>query len=389
MSQKHLDSLYIHRFRGLRDLELSNLGQINLLVGINNCGKTSVLEAINIYSHPLDIREWASTATLREGSIPSSFGIYIDGFFTQDVLSLNEEDLTKKISISSTGQYFLNKLDITRELIEKSWGEDLEDSGFSTSDTTEFGNDSLVSENTEAVKRGIFLQASINHHYDGSGNPLFVNIENSESWEIWQDRNYLPKPSRLGKTIKLPTSIVTLTSHAKRQESLLSQAKISGLDKLALKLIQQIDEDILDIQILVGNSRSSSYYLSIKHRKFATLVPVTFFGDGVRRLFHIALKLADAKDGILLIDEIEATIHTEAIQDTFEWIAKWAKELNVQVFATTHSLEAVDAMIDAADSASDLVLYRLEPTEAKTRVVRHDWERLKRLRENLGQEVRW
>jgi AAA15 family ATPase/GTPase len=101
------------------------------------------------------------------------------------------------------------------------------------------------------------------------------------------------------------------------------------------------------------------------------------------------LKIARARDGVLLIDEIESAIHTEALQEAFSWIVKWAREFNVQVFATTHSLEAVDALIDAADSASDLVLYRLEPTEDKTRVVRHDWDRLKRLRENLGQEVRW
>ena len=63
--------------------------------------------------------------------------------------------------------------------------------------------------------------------------------------------------------------------------------------------------------------------------------------------------------------------------------------MNVQIFATTHSLEAVDALLAVNESALDLVLYRLEPKETQTKVVRHDWNRLKRLREELGQEVRW
>jgi AAA15 family ATPase/GTPase len=53
---KSLDSVIIHQFRGIRDLELKDLGRVNLLVGINNSGKTSVLEALQIYSNPLDIK---------------------------------------------------------------------------------------------------------------------------------------------------------------------------------------------------------------------------------------------------------------------------------------------------------------------------------------------
>ena len=62
----NLENVTIHQFRGLRDLELKNLGRINLFVGINNSGKTSVLEALSVYCHPLDIKVWFSTANQRE-----------------------------------------------------------------------------------------------------------------------------------------------------------------------------------------------------------------------------------------------------------------------------------------------------------------------------------
>ncbi|MFM7907086.1 MAG: hypothetical protein ACKPA9_18625 [Microcystis sp.] len=92
-------------------------------------------------------------------------------------------------------------------------------------------------------------------------------------------------------------------------------------------------------------------------------------------------------DFILLVPL--SAIHTEALQSSFNWLVKWCQKMNVQLFATTHSLEAVDALLEVTEPESDLVLYRLEPKENYTRVVRHDWTRLKSLREDLGQEVRW
>ena len=62
--------------------------------------------------------------------------------------------------------------------------------------------------------------------------------------------------------------------------------------------------------------------------------------------------------------------------------------MNVQLFATTHSLETVDAMLDASDSETDLVLYRLEKRESQTKAIRLDRETLHIVRDELGQEVR-
>ena len=66
MDKQPIDNLTIHRFRGIRDLTLENLGQINLLVGINNSGKTTVLEAIYTYCNSLDPLAWLNTAWGRE-----------------------------------------------------------------------------------------------------------------------------------------------------------------------------------------------------------------------------------------------------------------------------------------------------------------------------------
>jgi AAA15 family ATPase/GTPase len=50
----------------MRDLKLEGLGRINLLVGNNNSGKTSVLEALSIFCDSLNWRRWSNVASARE-----------------------------------------------------------------------------------------------------------------------------------------------------------------------------------------------------------------------------------------------------------------------------------------------------------------------------------
>ncbi|MDE5097138.1 MAG: ATPase, partial [Trichodesmium sp. St16_bin4-tuft] len=82
-------------------------------------------------------------------------------------------------------------------------------------------------------------------------------------------------------------------------------------------------------------------------------------------------------------------IHTEALLFSFSWLVKWCRKTNVQLFATTHSLETVDAMLNASELRNDLVLYRLYQKDMQTKAIRIDQVKLTRVRENLGLEVRW
>lgn len=69
-----LESFEIRVFRGLSSVSLAGLGRLNLLVGANNSGKTSILEALAIFATPFDIDEWANIVRLREVRAPMSVG---------------------------------------------------------------------------------------------------------------------------------------------------------------------------------------------------------------------------------------------------------------------------------------------------------------------------
>src|SRR5438132_56917 len=45
-------NLAIKRFRGLRDVSVSRLARVNLLIGNNGTGKTTLLEALWLHSNP-------------------------------------------------------------------------------------------------------------------------------------------------------------------------------------------------------------------------------------------------------------------------------------------------------------------------------------------------
>lgn len=77
------------------------------------------------------------------------------------------------------------------------------------------------------------------------------------------------------------------------------------------------------------------------------LIPFSALGDGMKALFKILLAMYTTKDGIILIDEVENGFHYSVLPNVWKVILKAAKEFNVQVFATTHSLECIKAYYDA------------------------------------------
>jgi AAA15 family ATPase/GTPase len=65
----------------------------------------------------------------------------------------------------------------------------------------------------------------------------------------------------------------------------------------------------------------------------------------------------ECENGILLVDEIDDGLHYSSMVKVWQHAMKLAKEHNVQLFATTHSMECVRAFSEVAN--------QLAPTEAR------------------------
>ncbi|HEY4033525.1 MAG TPA: AAA family ATPase [Ktedonobacteraceae bacterium] len=87
------------------------------------------------------------------------------------------------------------------------------------------------------------------------------------------------------------------------------------------------------------------------------------------RLLSIILAIATAKNGVVLIDEVDTGIHHSRMPKIWEGICKAARAFNCQVFATTHSYECLQAAhigIAQANMDRDFRYIRLDRHEQET-----------------------
>ena len=87
----------------------------------------------------------------------------------------------------------------------------------------------------------------------------------------------------------------------------------------------------------------------IKHIDFKERVPIGSMGDGLWHLLSMAIAITQCRKGVLLIDEIDKGLHVSAMPCMWKMIINSARALDVQVFATTHSSDCVNSLAQQSD----------------------------------------
>ena len=107
-------------------------------------------------------------------------------------------------------------------------------------------------------------------------------------------------------------------------------------------------------------------------------VPLKSLGDGATRIFGVALALANCRDGILLLDEVENGIHHSLQTDFWNMVLRAASTCNTQVLATTHSKDCINGFAWATLKCPDIDgnLIRLERENGEIRAVEYSKEEL-------------
>ncbi len=144
--------------------------------------------------------------------------------------------------------------------------------------------------------------------------------------------------------------------------------------------------DLEDIEIRSPEGRGAVIHLydsKIGH------VPLAVEGDGMRRALAFASAVVQARGGVLLLDEVETALHPEALSGVFGFLREMCREQDVQLFVSTHSLEAVDAMLASiGDDVSDLVVYHLPPRDSGQTVYRLGGQSIRSMRSDGGIDLR-
>ena len=339
-THSQFSTVRVNAYRGISGLALEGLERVNLIAGINNAGKTSLLEAIYLLAHQNDetaLRDVTRWRGRMEGELDPVWltqqlqhVIHIDGHFDafeENVASLDIQRIDQPDEDIKNQTSFLTKL-----LIKSSYG-------------------------------GKGQSANVALFSDGNHRATFQG-------QHWLCRSALTNPFWASRT-----DVLTEANEA----ALEAGVKVKVIDFIA----EHIDEAITNIELV----KEPNHFL-VSHKGFDQAPDLSSFGDGMRRIFEIGLLFANVRGGVLLIDEFENAIHTALLDPFTRIVQELAAEHDVQVFLTTHSKETLDAFIKNGYRTDDIAGYGIcrGPDGAHAR--RFDGNKLLRLNRAVDFDLR-
>lgn len=355
MATLHLDSLHIKGFRMFEQLEIPQLQHVNLLVGRNNTGKTSVLEAIYLYAHRGNpaimlelLRRRGEISISNPRRSPHRDDLHPDEY-GQELLddlryifchrpNIREQNAKLQIGAIHTAAQVLSiqlgLLPIARARTRL---------GRAQVEQLDPDTDVIVDDLREYAM-------AIEYAGRERSYPLYILAERG---------GFLDDPTPLRRCVLLRTSGLSASVAAEFWDEVALDQEFEAYLLEGLRLIEPEIEAIAFVGDLPAATRSSRRPII---RLGGQRIPLGSTGEGMNRLLGILLALLNARDGFLLIDEIEIGLHYTVQVEMWKLILAMAHRLNVQVFATTHSRDCIEAFQHAtsASTAAHGQLIRLQ-----------------------------
>jgi AAA15 family ATPase/GTPase len=299
--------------------------------------------------------------------------------FNQDEIFIVNDSLSKEILIEASGSAPIHRF---RAKLGEIYGSGLEKNNQERlNEDISSAEEDASSPEIDSVRAGLEIEIAANL-VSVQGN-LFTSEPERKTFQFWENERFVQR--RRNKPLVKNATIFPSYSSSEPILNRLSQIILQEEDgkSIALDLIRSFDNNILDIQILSTPTARATLYIEHKELGFA---PLYVFGDGFKRTLVIALTLLTTASGVLLIDEIETSIHVSALSRVFSWLIETCRQREIQLFVTTHSLEAIDAMLQPEIATDNVVAFRLNPKGQAPQ--RFSGSLLHRLRSERGLDVR-
>ena len=325
-------SFRVKNFRCFKDLEIKDLGRINLIAGKNNTGKTALMEAMYLLTKPM------TTSVLL--SLHSSRGL--------DLPKISDEEFTELL---------FHHYD-SSEAIEIEWR--------STGDCAA-SRELEISE----IKRTAGYESDFNSHagdlrFDGlSHETIARRLEQTRSFLLLEFKDednfsysakfFVDRPPISNTSVEMRSNLIRAQSEPGGKDAIKIFSKLDrlGQESTLLESLRPLEPRLSELKLsdLQGENL-------ICGRVNGFLVPLKLMGEGVGSLCHILLTMISSPASLLFIDEIENGIHHSVQCKVWQAIGKLARDLNIQVFATTHSLEMIRAAHEAFSADGALEEFR-------------------------------
>lgn len=337
----------IQGFRGIRQLEISDLSRVNLFVGRNNSGKTTVLEAAEIlagHKNPLSVMRGLSRRSEiilgRENERPTELLDVSHLFYG------HQASADARFTIHGEGK---NSVQIHCAINPAP----AQQSAAQTQ---------LDLEHEDDLIDGRYALSIISTGTNEPFNYPLIGLSGISMLEM--RRRLVPSEST-----EAPTSYFMPTDgiDGRRLSALWDAVALTQEEKHVIETLRIIDPDVEKIAFLGRENvryggLSSGVFVKLQHHK--DRIPLGSLGDGMRRLLCMALIMARSAGGYVMIDEIDSGLHHTTVYQMWKMIIGAARRLNIQVFATTHSLDCIRTLArlesDDPRMVSDVSLQRIE-----------------------------
>ena len=358
-------SFKVKNFRGLRKLEIDSLERVNLIAGKNNVGKTALLEALWIHSSPNDpftavmANHWRRRDTK---ILPETLNQLFWQFDTEGGIELlahgdwgkSARELTMHIVDTHLKQFPISSI------LDANSPEYEANALFESTYDRKIIFEYIDENDTSSIHEGFLAQYKYSSH--ASEDLAWVTTQASDTpmLEISNSKFLASRHSEFRLDARWFGKLQLNGKHHKIESIMRGvEPRLQGLSVIANPSLPTIHAE------LEGHDR---------------LLPMPLLGDGMTRLLSLALAIGNSENGLVLIDEIENGLHHSVMKSVWSGIAQFAREFNVQIFATTHSWECIRAAHQAfsEDELYDFRLHRLERVRGSddTRAVTYTKETL-------------
>ena len=323
-----IKSIEINQFRGIQKLAVSDFSDINLIVGDNNSGKTTFLEAIQLLFAKSQLSSIKNVINQR-----TVLNLNNSSFYTSFIKMFNMEQNKNELNIDIYAQSNHGPLEFELKGYE----------------TTVSGDDALLLSTLSARQKVQYKRSSA---YIPETVKVFTGslITQIGKRPIVKEIRCTSLDNGIpGSVVKKEVQYIPSYGHL-RYDLLQNIVDNPEYKKLAIDILRQFDHSIADICYTKADDGT---YLETIITKNGVNMPFSVYGDGIKKILYILNKLFDATDSILMIDEIETGLHKKYYDTLFPVVFALASKLNVQLFIATHSIEAIEAILRYGNYEND------------------------------------
>lgn len=351
----HLPSLEIKGFRGIADLSVPRLGRVTLVAGVNGVGKTTLLEAVRVYAARGSYAVLASILGNRE-ELTGILDEDGDEVPAPDLESLFFGRQPRANSYISIGP-IEDKRTLSIRFAPGPWQQG-----------------ALFSEGLSDIEEPILTV----EFQGGTERVLAGHLLRSHRLRRMQARirRRIPE-SIVAEPIKCESSGPSLMDN-ESMARFWDRVALTDYETQAVQALQLVYGKEVERVAMVGDEENRipqrSYRKAVvKMNGQERPVPLKSLGDGAVRMFGIALAIANSQDGFLVIDEAENGIHYTVQPAFWKMVMQSAYANNVQVIATTHSLDCIVGFAQAAVQLENVegVLFRIDRFDNWMRAVEY------------------